>query len=176
MISDVYVEQLVEKRSCTADTLKKIGIVLGAVILSVLAFWFMYAIGLLLAAAIFYGGYYLLTGIDCEYEYIFTNGDLDIDKIKGKRSRNRLVTAQCENFTSFGRLVDAPEAASGVTTVLAAGGDEEQYYADFKHSSAGDVRLIFTPDERILEAVTAALPRQVKAEYKRSCDKIRLSE
>jgi len=110
-------------------------------------------------------------GVDCEYEYIFTNGSLDIDKIIGKRSRKRLVSAECENFTSFGMLKNAPAAADGITTVLASDGTGEgEYYADFKHSSAGNVRLIFTPDEEMIKVITSAIPRPVLAEYKKNND------
>ena len=36
-----------------------------------------------------------------EYEYIVTNGELDVDKIMGRSKRKRLVTADARNFEVF---------------------------------------------------------------------------
>ena len=109
-----------------------------------------------------------MTGIDTEYEYILTNGDLDIDKITGKRKRKRLLSTKIGDFTAFGKLEEAPEAADKVTTVLITDGTNEgAYYADFRHQSAGNVRLIFTPNEKTMEGVKMFLPRQLKAEMMR---------
>ena len=46
----------------------------------------------LLAFGALYGGYRLITNMNVEYEYIVTNGEMDIDKIIAKRSRKRLLT------------------------------------------------------------------------------------
>ncbi len=58
-------------------------------------------IGIFLAAAALYGGYYLTTKLDVEYEYI-TNGEIDVDKITAQRSRKRLITFRCGSATDFG--------------------------------------------------------------------------
>lgn len=169
MNNDFYSEQLVSKRAGGSDTAKKI--LIGVLTALVAAFFFLiiiFPLSLLIVGLIFYGGYYLMTGIDTEYEYILTNGDLDIDKITGKRKRKRLLSTKIGDFTSFGKLEEAPEAADKVTTVLVTDGtDEGAYYADFKHQSAGNVRLIFTPDEKTMEGVKMFLPRQLKAEFLR---------
>lgn len=169
MNNDFYSEQLVSKRAGGSDTAKKI--LIGVLTALVAAFFFLiiiFPLSLLIVGLIFYGGYYLMTGIDTEYEYILTNGDLDIDKITGKRKRKRLLSTKIGDFTSFGKLEEAPEAADKVTTVLVTDGTNEgAYYADFKHQSAGNVRLIFTPDEKTMEGVKMFLPRQLKAEFLR---------
>lgn len=41
-----------------------------------------------------YGGYILITNMSVEYEYIVTNGEMDIDKIIAKRRRKRLITVK----------------------------------------------------------------------------------
>ncbi|MGN0665859.1 MAG: DUF6106 family protein [Huintestinicola sp.] len=170
MLNDMYAEQLIEKKSGGADILKKIGIMLGISILCALVLMFIIPpISLIGVAGLLYLAYYLLTGCGVEYEYIFTNGDLDIDKVTGKRKRKRLITAKLTEFTAFGKLSEAPASDSGITTVLASDGTGEgEYFADFKHASAGKVRLIFTPNEKLLEAIVAYLPRQLKSEYLRN--------
>ena len=119
MNNDFYSEQLVAKKSGGSETAKKILIgVLTALVAAFLFLIIIFPLSLLLVGLVFYGGYYLMTGIDTEYEYILTNGDLDIDKITGKRKRKRLLSTKIGDFTAFGKLEEAPEAADKVTTVL----------------------------------------------------------
>lgn len=169
---DIFVEQIVKKESSGKDTVLKLLIGIGmAVLLAVCVFvtlcTYWGSVAILVAFGICFGGYYLLTNFNCEYEYIVTNGEIDIDKIVAQRKRIRLITAKASTFEAFGEYKDAPEAASDVTVVMATGINESSaetsvYYADFKHSSAGNVRLVFSPEEKVVEAISPFLPRQLK--------------
>ena len=170
---DVFVEQIVKKEVSGKDWALRIIIgigmgVLGAVSLFVLLFVFP-LLGMLLLFATIWGGYFLITGTDCEYEYIVTNGEIDIDKIIAKRKRVRLITAKASSFEAFGEYKNAPDIDGGVTTVSAVGTDGgEVYYADFKHPSAGNVRLIFSPSEKVIEAITPFFSRQLKISLRKN--------
>lgn len=170
---DVFVEQIVKKEVTGKDWALRILIgigmgVLSAVSLFVLLFVFP-LLGLLLLFAVIWGGYFLITGTDCEYEYIVTNGEIDIDKIIAKRKRVRLITAKASSFEAFGEYKDAPDIGDGVTTVSALGTDGgSPYYADFKHPSAGNVRLIFSPSEKVIEAITPFFSRQLKINLRKN--------
>ncbi|MCM1522938.1 MAG: hypothetical protein NC120_00615 [Ruminococcus sp.] len=172
MNTDFYAEQLVTKKPNGGDTAKKILIGIATAFLAAAVFtlfFFFIPFNLIGAGLIFYGGYYFISSVDTEYEYILTNGEIDIDKITGKRKRKRLMTASIDSFTSFGKLSEAPEPPDGITTVLATDGTEEgAYYADLKHQSAGNVRLIFTPGEKMIDGVIMFLPRQLKAEARKN--------
>ncbi len=174
---DIFVEQIVKKEVTGKDWAKRVFIGIGmGVVAAVCVFVFLFilpipGLALLLLAGIFYGGYRLLTNSDCEYEYIVTNGEIDIDKIIAKRNRVRLITAKASAFEAFGEYKDAPKLESGVTVVSAVGESESgaettAYYADFKHATAGNVRLVFTPEEKVLEAIKPFLPRQLKINRK----------
>ncbi len=176
---DIFVEQIVKKASSGKDLALKILIIAGAVVLAAACiFVFLFIIpfpglGLLLMFGICYGSYFLLTNLDCEYEYIVTNGEIDIDKIIAKRKRVRLITAKAPTFEAFGEYTDSsPDAAESVTVVKAvgeneSGADAKNYYADFKHAAAGNVRLIFTPEERVVEAITPFLPAALRIGLKK---------
>ena len=98
MNNDFYTECLVTKAPTGADTAKRIGIGLAAAILAAAALWFIvFPVSILVIAGVFYGAYYLMTGIDAEYEYILTNGDIDIDP----NTKKRYFTLQ---FTIKGRI------------------------------------------------------------------------
>lgn len=170
---DIFVEQLVKKPSSGKTIALKVLIGAAAGLVAAVCVYLMlcgFVIALLLAAGAFYGGYYLISGLDSEYEYIVTNGEMDVDKIIAKRKRKRLITAKASTFERFGKLSDAPEVENGVTIVQAEGiCDEptENYYADFTHSSMGSVRLIFSPEEKVIEGIKPFLPRPVRIEFDR---------
>lgn len=169
MTNDFYSEQLITKNSSGGDTAKKVLIGIGAALISAfifLALFMFLPMNLIFVGLVFYLAYFLMSGIDTEYEYIITNGDFDVDKIIGKRKRKRLLSSNIADFTAFGKAESAPDAAPDATTVLVTDGTGQgEYYADLKHKTAGSVRVIFTPNEKTLEGIVMFLPRQVKAEY-----------
>ncbi len=170
---DIFVEQIVKKAPNSKDTVKKVLLVLAMCLLTaVLALVMMFmpafaGAALLLLCGVLYGGYYLITGLDVEYEYIVTNGEIDIDKIIAKRKRSRLITGKVSSFEGFGKYDGAPEIDSSVTIVSAlgtslSGAETETWYADFTHASAGKVRLLISAEDKVVEAIRPFLPRQLK--------------
>lgn len=165
---DTFIEQIVARKNSGILVLAKIGIVLAALLIGTVLFFVttMFgfgSIGLMLVAGAFYGAYILISNFNVEYEYIFTNGELDVDKIIARRRRKRLITVKIQNFEQFGLARNAPGAAAGVTTFMA-GEDNptNDYFADFNHSKYGAVRLVFSPDERTLNAFRPYLPRLLR--------------
>ena len=170
---DIFVEQIVKKAPNSKDTAKKVLLVAAMCLLTAaLAFVMMFmpafaGVALLLLCGVMYGGYYLITGLDVEYEYIVTNGEIDIDKIIAKRKRSRLITCKVSSFEAFGKYESAPDIDSSVTIVSAvgtslSGAESEMWYADFTHASAGKVRLIISAEDKVIEAIRPFLPRQLK--------------
>lgn len=175
---DIFVEQIVKKQTdgkvWTVRIL--IGLAMGVLIaVSVFVTLFiMPVLGLAMLFGVLWGGFRLITNSDCEYEYIVTNGEIDVDKIIAQRKRVRLITAKASTFEAFGEYNDnTPDTGSDVTVVNAVGENESQaeaknYYADFKHASAGNVRLIFTPEQKVVEAITPFLSSQLKYNMKKN--------
>lgn len=163
---DVFIEQLVSKRRKTTDILLKFGIGFGAVLLALVAFYFLTVFGLgmisiVIAGVLIYIGFYFITAMDVEYEYIVTNGEIDIDKIAAKRKRKRLLSVKVNTFEKFGEFSTAPPT-TGLTVIDASGNEFAQYYADFRHTKYGNARLIFSPDERTLTAIKPFVPRSIR--------------
>lgn len=171
---DIFVEQLVKKQADGKSTAAKILVLAGVLVVvgaSVFLLLTQFMIfGFLLICGACYGGYYLLSGFDCEYEYIVTNGEMDVDKIIAKRKRKRMITAKASLFQHFGKLSDAPEIDSGVTIVKVDGLSDESteiYYADFTHSALGEVRLIFSPEQKVVDGLRPFLSRNTRIEFDR---------
>ena len=91
---DSFKEQLVTRRPDNTVFIKRTGIFIAALLIAVLLFIFLNVLSIVLIALLFFGAYYLIKSFDVEYEYICTNGDLDIDKIAAKSRRKRLMLHQ----------------------------------------------------------------------------------
>lgn len=160
---DTFAEQLVKKPQDSSDSMKKTLIIAGAgVIIALLLMlsFFVTFLALFFAAASGYATYYLLSGLNIEYEYAVTNGTLDIDKIIAKRKRVSMISVEVKNFKAFGKYDDA-DSFDG-TEIHAVGGGEEYFYADLTNEAYGDVRLVFSPNERILGCIRPYLPGNIR--------------
>lgn len=169
---DVFVEQIVEKKADNQDQLKKVGIILACVLLcSAATFLFLIpGLGTLSLPAIIgliYGAWYLISGLRTEYEYIYTNGELDVDRITAKRRRRRLLTLRMRSIDTFGK-VDAAARQVKYEQVFMSCVDpngEDTYIATFHNQNGKPCCLYFTPNEKLIEIISEQLSR--KARYGR---------
>ena len=94
-MNDFYTEQLVKKQTDMKDILIK-AILVSLTIVSFVVI-LMYPIGLILPILMIVLDVFMFRRLNVEYEYLFLNGDLDIDKIMNKsavqRQRVRYGTA-----------------------------------------------------------------------------------
>ncbi len=161
---DVFYEQIVVKQSTPTDILKKVGLIVAALAVIVLVMFILPvvpeptiasifgSIGLFLAAGAIYGTWFLLTSMNVEYEYILTNGEIDIDKIIARRKRKRLVTVNARNFTEMGKYSPAQhKGKSYPATIMACTNPEAEdcWYAVADHPKHGSCLLVFNPNEHI---------------------------
>lgn len=173
---DHFTEQLVKKEHDKQDTLKTIAIIIMAFIGTA----FLIFLGLLfpgMAYIIFpaiCGGWYLtyrmLKTLSVEYEYIFTNGELDVDKIVGQSKRTRLLSINVKLFKEFS--VYEPEIQQQRdydTRIMATTSPlyDNTYCAFFSHTKYGDTLLIFNPNNKLLEYVIESLANDVKSKVKK---------
>ena len=164
---DNFAEYMVKKRPDSRDNAKRAGIIALAVVLCVASVFLVFVTHipfiLLITCAIIYGAYFLITGTSVEYEYAVTNGEMDVDKIIARRKRVHLITVQTADFEAFGPLTDdVPDDDSRTLVLCADNTGEGEYYADLTTEDYGETRIIFTPNQAVLEAIQAALPRKLR--------------
>lgn len=167
---DSFGEQLVKKQTTTADWIKRICLVLGGLAFAILCMTLSFMTGFMIltviAVAALFGLVWLLSGMGCEYEYIVTNEDLDIDKITGKRKRKRLITMKLNTAEEFGAY-DGSQGNDVQATVIATDGTGvNAHYLITMHKTHGRTMLIFSPDSRTCELIMNSLPYKVKAAAK----------
>lgn len=102
-----------------------------------------------------------------EYEYVFTNGDIDIDKIIEMKKRKRayefnikdvelLVPVESDEYKDHTKSPDTKVENFVVK------GCEKKVYAAFLKKSAIENEIRFTPDEKFIELCFMKNPRAVK--------------
>lgn len=171
-MTDVFVEYMVKKKNTPANLLLRIGIVLLAMALIVVLFFataylgeFSF-IGTLAMVGVLYGAYFLITSFDVEYEYILTNGEIDMDKIIHQRKRKRVITVSCRDFEDFGRYDAAKHAGSDYKTRLMlcdAPASDSVYYCVVRHKAMGKTLVAFNANEKMLSNIKKYIPRQMAA-------------
>jgi len=90
-MSDLYTELLVKKTASLGDKALKI-VLIGLTILAGLAGIFISSYVFLAFIALAVIDYLLLPSLDLEYEYLYVNGELDIDKIMSRTKRKHAAS------------------------------------------------------------------------------------
>ncbi len=172
---DTYKEQNVKKAVTTNDTIRKFSLILSAIslsgvllLLSMMYFQQGFLLAIFLSGLMIYGAFYFLKDLQVEYEYLYTNGDLDVDKIMGQRKRKRLVTVEMLKVTKLEKYTDDVEFDDEKTVVDASSNyDEQHWYMEFSSKKYGECYLVFTPNDEMLDVIIHGLPRIVRDNVKR---------
>jgi len=161
---DVFNEQLVKKRPNAADTAAKAGLILGVAVILFAAVSVVRDFGIYIGAAAGIGAYFLIKRLNKEYEYIFTNGELDIDVIYSRSSRKRLFSGDVRNFEIMAHVSDAAHARElsqvKETKKYHSGITGESTYAFIATYKGKRMKVIIEPDEKMLEAIETAIPKR----------------
>lgn len=166
---DSFKEQIIKKENTKKDSTMRFLITFACVALCFAVIMFTMMLNGFLPLAVFisgvivYGGVYLMQNLNLEYEYIFTNGDLDIDKVIAARSRKHLATIKVNDTTDIGEYNGSDNGNKTVIMASAMNAEITDWFMDVKHPDLGDVRLIFTPDDDMLRVIKTHLPRTIRS-------------
>ncbi len=121
----------------------------------------------ILSVAAIVGGVWLTRQLNVEYEYIFTNGEIDVDLITNKAARKRLITFKCkdidriEKYTKNLAMYSKTDYAK--KSFYCNENDEDLYCISFKHRM-GKVCLVMQFDEGMREAIRPYLDKTIARE------------
>lgn len=162
---------MVERKLGTKGAVLKYGMWACAVLAALILLFFLtpmlgqfFFFGILIAAGVLWGGWYLSAQSNLEFEYIFTSGELDFDKIINKSKRKRVLSVNVKDFEKFEPYKVGEHVHVKDTTVymLASTPDcENNWYAVFTKKGAGRTMVVFEPSERMLDAMQSYIPRAV---------------
>lgn len=165
---DFFTESIVTRKKTRKDNFYIGCIVALALLVLYIGLYFVRELGsffLLFVVAVGYGAYYWIRRFNIEFEYSFTNGELDIDRIIARRGRRRLITVNTKQFDFFAPLSD-PQAKnvsdmSIQQTIHAEGNRESErvYVAVLMHKGIKTC-LYIEPSEKVVEGIERFIPRK----------------
>ena len=171
--SDIFIEYMIKQKKKKSALFKSALIICAAVFVSLIlsfAILIIFPIALSILplgiAAIMYGAYRIISSFSVEFEYILTNGELDVDKITSRKRRKRLITIHCKSFTHFGKTASAEykklkkEQYARIIDASANSDAHEDYYAVF-FKNGQRILMIFNPTQKMTEAFRIYAPRVV---------------
>lgn len=168
-MNDSYVELLVKKKKTSKDTVLKalmIGLIAVTAILGLVIpiLWILtIALGIL--------AYFRMPGQDIEWEYLYVNGELDVDKVMAKSRRKRAGRFDIEKAEIVAPVsshdLDYYRQGNSIKTLDFTSGDEKaRVYAMVANEDTGKhpgLKLVlFEPNDEILNDMRRLAPRKVK--------------
>ncbi len=163
-MGDTYIEQMVKRVTPLYLVIAKWMLIVLECFIILTGMMFFDVFILIIATALGFGIYFLIRRWDLEYEYIYQNGELVIDKIMSKAARKRVCTIDVQSMELMFKGTDHPEArpfrefkVKNFTT----GCHDDRVYTIVVGGSQ-NVKVLFEPNEEIVGAIRMMAPRKVK--------------
>ena len=146
-------------------------IIVGIILLSVLLIMIVSSIkviqsfSLLLIVAIGYIAYMFIKSRSIEYEYIVTNGDLDIDMIIAQKKRKRIFSGSCKDFDVVAKLTsgqydhNTQSIKKRITAVSSMQSPEVYFVSTVKDGQK--TLVFFEPHTKMIESFKKYIPRKI---------------
>lgn len=166
-MSDLYTEVMVPKKTTAKDQAIKFILILFTVLFALAG---MVMMPLLLIGAVILGivDYIFIPRLNVEYEYLYVNGELDIDRIFSKSRRKRAVSYDLSSMEIMApwnsHRLDSYKNNRGLKKVDFSSGIEGQGHKPygFVISNKNQLELvIFEPNEVMLKDIRSKMPRKV---------------
>lgn len=161
---DTFFEQIISIKKDGKTIARLVGLWLAAFLLCFGLFLFSGYIGsffILLIAGILYGAFKLSGFLNIEYEYIITNGTIDIDKIINKSNRKRILSFELSGVSRLEKYT--PNCLNNINAkevVFACNAtDSNAYLMVAEKEGAKASYLVFSPNEKIKTAIVKFVPK-----------------
>ena len=160
-MGDFYTEQLVKRQKASSTTLIKAILIILTVLSVVLIFMIPFGIiGPVIMIAL---DVFLFRSMDVEYEYLFVNGDLDIDKIMHKARRKRVCSVNINDVEILAPADsgDARQYQRAKTQDYTSASGSKNVYALVVNEKGVLKKILFEPNDSIVEGFFLMAPRKV---------------
>ncbi len=160
---DTFFEQIIPIKKTFKTVALIIGIWVLACLLSVVFFVFLTSFYIVLIAGAIYGAYLLTTLFNVEYEYIITNGVMDIDKITNKAKRKRILSFDLSGVSRLEKYNPSIlNNMSGNDVVFACDADDDNAFLMVAEREGKKASyLVFSPNDKIKSAIIKFVPKFV---------------
>ena len=164
-MSDLYSELLVKKESTAQDAIIKYGLIVLTV-LAVFAGLFITPLSLIVAIALGVACYFVIPRTDLEYEYLFVNGEFDIDMVMAKSKRKKVMSMNLSEVDLIAPLdshrMDYYNGNSRMKTLdYSSGNPQHKRFAVITKNGGENSKIIIEPDEQMAQAIKNSAPSKV---------------
>ena len=164
-MSDAYVECLVKAKQPAWAKILKVLLITLTVLSCLVMFVFIIFLPVALAAGV--GAYFLNMYTDLEYEYLYLDKEISIDKIMAKSKRKRVAAYSIDRMEVFAPVFSyhldnfknrqVKEKDYSIGEVLQPDGRYVMYYE-------GGEKVILSPNEELVKVLKNVAPRKVFSE------------
>ncbi len=162
-MGETYIEYMIARKNSIIPTILKVvlGVLgVGSLILGMMGAGLFYSVALLAALGLYFVFY--LSGV--EFEYLYVDKTLYVDKIVAKRKRKRIASFDLERMECF-----APEGHESLKQYATRSLDKKDYSSGYTQNADkryvliydGQKRVVLEPSDRMLEAIYLVSPRKV---------------
>ncbi len=162
--NDTFFEQIVAIRKDAKTIATIIGIwsfaLLILLALYIFAFRYVYPFLAFIVFGLGFGAWWLTCKLNVEYEYIITNGTIDIDKITNKSSRKRIATFELKDVNRLEKLnQNSLNNINKKELIIACNLNDDQVYLMSANMQKGKINLVFSPNKKIQSSVEKFAPK-----------------
>lgn len=166
-MGDVFNEQLVKKKNTLKDNMLRVAIIIGALVIIAICLAIKFLVGFIfpITIAVILGAVWLIRRLNIEYEYVFTSGELDIDKILNRNKRKHFLTIDIKKVEIMAPI-DSKEHERELSNYekivdCSSGVKNKNTYAAMIVRNGKREKLIIEPNEKMLNAFKKYIPRKL---------------
>ena len=161
-MNETYVEWLVKRNTPAYMTLLKILTIMLTVCFVLLGFFLLPA--MIIAVLLGVAAYFVYLNSDVEYEYLYVDKELTVDKVMAKSRRKRVATYDLGKIEILAPIkswhLDNYKNRTD-KTVDYSSGEEKQPDRRFAFFYDGKQRVLIEPNEEMIKAMQTVAPRKV---------------
>ena len=170
-MGDLYSELLVKKDKTAKDSLLKYGLIVLTV-LAVFAGLIITPLALIIAVALGIACYFVIPKTDVEYEYLFINGDFDIDMIMSKTKRKKVKSFKLSESDLAAPLdshrMDYYNGNQNMKVLdFSSGNPEHKRFGVITRLDGNLCKIILEPDEALAQAMKNSAPIKINNDTNR---------
>ena len=164
-MNDTYVEVMVKRRTSPLLGPGRMlcwALAIACLLIAMLGN-FVFIIGAIIFAAV---AYFVIPMFDIEYEYLYLDREISIDKIMSKEKRKHVYTVDLNRMQVMAPVnsheLDSYKARGVKSYDFTSGEDDAKIYSIvYEGANEGVVLVNIEPDEQMLHAIKSVFPRKV---------------
>lgn len=164
-MSDLYSEHLVKRKTSPMDVAAKAAMIVLTVLVVLLALLTFNTIIFIVAIAVGVADYVLIPRFDLEFEYLYVNDEIDVDKIFSKSKRKRAMSIDLSKMEIMAPLgshhLDSYQNQKMKTMDFSANDKEKRPYVMITTTEKEMVRVLLQLDYDMFQNIKRRRPRIV---------------